>query len=533
MTRRNRARGATAGRGSAGNRGSAGAVAGGAALFDPLFQNLITNNTMSEEDYRLAILNALLRTPHRNFAPYIPLFKHVHEVDPLFFGHLAAWYFENGSVHDLKQLFIACMATSNFSAEYREAAACLVDKLPPFQVERVVRMVRGYKDNGTFVAGVATSVPRSFRSAIEQYLYEREKNKKSFDSAVLHARKPLKTLYASLRIKPGPYAQQILFDDKPPEESRLAILKQIAKSTDSGEQARLIVENNIPYRIAVSCVKTVTPSILVALVNAMSPQEVINNMASLKKRGAMDNKDLRSLIDKKLEQAKTDSRVSALKTREAIKSAGLDEEMTKKVESVGDVQIKSKKRIARSTAILIDKSGSMEQAIAVGKQIASIVAPVCDAGLYVYAFDTMAFPIKAAGSELSDWEKAFKGITANGGTSCGVAVEMMRRQKQSVEQIVMVTDQEENTQPYLVNALKAYETDFGLIPSVMIVNVGGNSGYLQKALETANMQVDTFIFSGDYYSLPSILPLLSGGTRLDLLMEIMSYPIPAKKVAVS
>ncbi len=529
MTRRNRSRGATTG-----NRGSAGAVAtGGTTLFDPLFQNLITNNKMSEEDYRLAILNALLRTPHRNFAPYIPLFKHVHDKDPLFFGHLAAWYFENGSVHDLKQLFIACMATSNFSAEYREAAACLVDKLPPFQVERVVRMVRGYKENGEFVAGVATSVPRSFKSAIEQYLYEREKNQKSFDSAVLHARKPLKTLYASLRIKPGPYAQQILFDDKPPEESRLAILKQIAKSTDSGEQARLIVENNIPYRIAVSCVKTMTPSILVALVNAMTPQEIINNMGSLKKRGAMDNKDLRALIDKKLEQAKTDSRVSALKTRQAIKSAGLDEEMEKKVEAVGDVQIKSKKRIGRSTAIHVDKSGSMEQAIEVGKQIASIVAPVCDAGLYVYAFDTMAFPIKAAGKELSDWEKAFKGITANGGTSCGVAVEMMRRSKEQVEQIVMVTDQEENTHPFLVQALQAYEKDLGVLPSVMIVNVGGNSGYLQRALESANMQVDTFIFTGDYYSLPSILPLLSGGTRLDLLMEIMAFPIPAKPAKVS
>lgn len=527
MTRRNRSRGAAPARGSAGAVATGGA---GATLFDPLFQSLITNDArLSEEDYRLAIINALLRTPHRNFAPYIPLFKHVHEKDPLFFGHLAAWYFENGSVHDLKQLFIACMATSNFSSEYRDAASCLVDKLPPFQVERVVRMIRGYKENGNFVPGVAASVPRSFRSTIEQYLAEREKNQKSFDSAVLHARKPLKTLYASLRIKPGPYAQRILFDDKPPEESRLAILKQIAKSTDSAEQARLIVENNIPYRIAVSCIKNVTPSILVALVNAMTPQEIINNMASLKKRGAMDNKDLRALIEGKLEKAKTDSRVSALKTREAIKSAGLDEEMTKKVEAVGDVQIKSKKRIARPTAVLVDKSGSMEQAIEVGKQIASIIAPVCDAGLFVYAFDTMAFPIKATGAELSDWEKAFKGITANGGTSCGVAVEMMRRQKERVEQIVMVTDQEENTQPYLVGALRAYEKDMGFVPSVMIVNVGGQSGYLQRALEAQNLQVDTVIFTGDYYSLPSILPLLSGGTRLDLLMEIMAYPIPAKK----
>jgi hypothetical protein len=61
---------------------------------------------MPEQDYRLNILNVLLRTPHRNVAPYMPLFADVHERDPLFFVRLAAWYNEVGAVHDLKQLFI-------------------------------------------------------------------------------------------------------------------------------------------------------------------------------------------------------------------------------------------------------------------------------------------------------------------------------------------------------------------------------------------------------------------------------------------
>src|SRR5262249_41352538 len=154
------------------------------------------------------------------------------------------------------------------------------------------------------------------------------------DNVVMHARKPLKALYASLRIKPGEYAQQVLFDNDPPADSRLFVLKQLAKTEDPAEQARLIVENKVPYRVAVSGLKHVTPSVLAALVAAMSPQELLNNLASLKKRGAMDNKDLRELIEAKLQQAKTDKRVSALKTREAVKSADLDEEMTRKVEAV-------------------------------------------------------------------------------------------------------------------------------------------------------------------------------------------------------
>jgi len=63
------------------------------------------------------------------------------------------------------------------------------------------------------------------------------------------------------------------------------------------------------------------------------------------------------------------------------------------------VTSKSKQsRIKKGTAVLVDKSGSMDQAIEVGKQVASLVAPICEAELYVYAFDSMAYPVKSKGS---------------------------------------------------------------------------------------------------------------------------------------
>lgn len=499
-----------------------------------MFEELINRSAnASEQDFRLIILNALLQSPHRQVAPYIPLFAHVHDRDPIFFAHLAVWYFEHGSVRDLKQLFVAFLATSRFSDEYRSAGLALLQKLPPFEVERVLGLIKGHNESGQRIEGISPSVPRSVKTTIEHYLKERESNRESFDKAVLHARKPLKTLYASLRIKPGEYAQKILFENEPPENSRLFVLKLLAKSSDSVEQAKLIAEHNIPYRVAISGLKQMTPSVLSALVCAMTPQEIINNLASLKKRGAMDNDELRKIIEAKLKEAESDKRVSALKTRQALKSADLDDDMAKKLESVGDKQIKSKAKIKRATALHIDKSGSMQVAIEVGKQIAAIIAPICESGLYVYAFDTMAYAIDTKGkSELSDWEKAFKGISSGGSTSCGVALEMMRRQKQKVEQIIMVTDQEENTAPNLAPTLKQYADELGLMPSVIIVQVAGNSKQLEQALAAQNMSVDCFKFNGDYYSLPSLLPMLAGGTRLDLLMEIMSYPLPERRLAV-
>jgi hypothetical protein len=494
-----------------------------------LFEDLIRRNAgAGEQDFRLAILNALLRTPHRQVEPYIVLFRFVYDRDPLFFGQLAFWYFDNGSVHDLKQLFIAFLATSKFSEEHRHAGLALLQKLPPYQVERVLTIVKGHREGEKCIEGISASVPRSLRTAIEQYLRERERNCDQFDGVVLHARKSLKSLYASLRIKPGDYAQRVLFDNDPPHGSRLHVLKELAKQPDAASQAKLIIENRIPYRVAISSIKQLTPSLLVALVNAMTPQEVINNLSSLKKRGAMDNADLRQLIEGKLEAAKTDKRVSALKSREAIKVAGLDEELTKRVEAVGDEQIKSKARIKRPTALHIDKSGSMQIAIEVGKQIAAISAPVCEAGLFVYAFDTIAYAITAKGSELSHWEKAFKGIQAGGGTSCGVALEMMRRKRERVEQIVMVTDQGENTPPMLLPTLQQYSSELGVTPDILLVNVGSCSDQLETQLSRAGFNCDTFTFTGDYYSLPSLLPMIAGGTRLELLMTIMSHPMPTR-----
>jgi hypothetical protein len=130
---------------------------------------------------------------------------------------------------------------------------------------------------------------------------------------------------------------------------------------------------------------------------------------------------------------------------------------------------------------------------------------------------------------LSHWEAAFKGINAAGGTACGAGVEVMRRKQQFVEQIIMVTDQGENQNPRLVQSLQAYSNDLHFTPNVIIVNVGRHDKTLERALDQAGLNYDTFTFSGDYYSLPSLLPLIAGGDRTQLLLEIMSVPLPERK----
>jgi hypothetical protein len=276
-------------------------------------------------------------------------------------------------------------------------------------------------------------------------------------------------------------------------------------------------------------VRKLTPAVLVALINTMSPQEVINSLGSLKQRGAMEHAEVKALIDEKLAHAQGDARVSAFKARVAADAAELDAETAARLERITDEQVRKRGTISKPTALLIDRSGSMEHAIEVGKRLAALISGIAEAGLVVYAFDTMPYPIQAQGTALSDWERAFQHIKAGGGTSIGCSLEALRLKKQGVEQIILVTDEGENTAPYFAEVYDAYRRDLNVAPSVVIVKVGSASDHVERKLREKQVQVDTFTFAGDYYSLPNLVPLLSRPSRLELLLEILETPLPVRE----
>ncbi|NER97685.1 MAG: VWA domain-containing protein [Symploca sp. SIO1B1] len=471
----------------------------------------------TERDLRLEMLNSLLTTPHRQLEQVAELHKMMVELDPIFYGHLAVWYRGNGDVRDHQEVFTANLLTSNLT-EHRHAGFTMLQEFPPYQVARIVDFLKVHRGK----------VPRSTRTAVRRYLQKREKNHAFFDKAALRGRKAMKHLYASLHIKPSTRADAVLFKDNPPEDSMAFQLKLLALASSPLEQAQLIVEHQIPYTVAIGAIRQLTPTVLVALINAMSPQEVINNLKSLKARGAMDNPQVKALINEKLEQAQSSSRVSALKSRVAANVSQLDQETAARLERVMDEQVKLRGKITKPTALLVDKSSSMDSAIDIGKQIAALISGVTEADLVVYAFDTMPYPVQAAGRNLSDWEKAFQHIIAGGATSIGCSLEAMRLRKQLVEQIILVTDQGENTAPYFDDAFDAYCHQLAVKPSVVIVKVGYSYDWLERKLKERQVQVDTLTFAGDYYSLPNLVPLLSRPSRLELLMEILETPLPVR-----
>src|SRR5262249_25133276 len=161
------------------------------------------------------------------------------------------------------------------------------------------------------------------------------------------------------------------------------------------------------------------------------------------------------------------------------------------------------------------KSGSMQQALEVGRQLGAMISSVCAADLFAYAFDGAAYPVVPEGPALADWEKAIVGIRCGGSTSCGAAVEAMRQKKHRVEQFVFVTDEGENAAPLFKDAYEAYVKDVGVRPGVVIVKIGQTTNQLELACKALGVPPHVVEFRGDYYALPNVIPLLTQPSQAD------------------
>src|SRR6516225_6384773 len=228
---------------------------------------MAARQTNPEQDLRLAILNSLLTTPHRELAQIHPIHQEIVAKDPRFYVRLAAWYADNGDVRDHKEMFIITLILSEFEG-HRDVGLAMLRGLPPYEVVRVLDFIHGRKKTKKVRAeskqkgkrgkaaakaaepapiqkvvedfGLFRNPPRALKTEITRYLREREADPEWFDGSVLIARKAIKRLYALLHVKPGTRAQRILFEEDPPADSRLAALKKLARAKTPVEQARTI-----------------------------------------------------------------------------------------------------------------------------------------------------------------------------------------------------------------------------------------------------------------------------------------------------
>lgn len=514
-------------------------------------RNVVQAVPATEVDIRVRILNSFMSCPHRDTDQIKRIHEEIREQDPLFYSHLACWYLKKGEVRDHNEVFAAMLITDSY-IDNREVGLALFRRHAIFMKDRILGFIRGKKvkirvktgknlmKKGKSISevrmeekfvGMKNSTPSSFETEVKNYLRWLESDNSRFDSTALKNRADLKNLYVKLKVSPSDRAQAILFEKKIPKDSKLSVLEEISKASPV-KSAKLIVENKIPYTVAIGLVEKITPSVLVALINSMSPMEVINNMASLEEKGAMKNVKTKALIQEKLKKAEKTKNVSTLKSKVAAKTGRIkDEAVLKQLDKVADIQVKKSGVISDPIAVFVDRSSSMREAIEVGKSTAALISGATVAELSVVAFDTTPMEVVSEGPSLSDWEKAFRPVRPGGCTSMGCALSYLLMKKRVVETIVVITDEGENSSPMFTSVYHRYEKEMGKSPNVVIIHVGSQGTTFSSNLKSANIDFDMYTpAGGDYYALPGLIPLLAKTSKLDLVMEIMETPLLSRGV---
>ncbi|MBS2036418.1 hypothetical protein JST97_15615 [bacterium] len=457
---------------------------------------------------RQTLLNSFLEASHGKLQPLGEKHARALQMDPLLYGHLSRWYQNHGSLRDHQELFGAHLLRSP-DADFREHAKVLVQTLRPYQMARMVRYSKEVLKNSN----------RSLKSAVNFYLKRREADALWFDECVLRDRRSMRYLYATMHVKPGQRAQQVLFAEKPPADSRLRVVRQLhSLRSQPRMQAELIKQYRIQFTTALGAAGALVPELLDALVSVMTPQQLINNLGFLQRRGALQVPALRAQVMEKIQQGKTESRVHDAKSLAALKHLQPDEGLRKELMEMSQTRLRARGSIIKPTALLVDKSGSMEVCVEIGKMLACLCSTIAEAPLYVEAFDADSFTVNCSEPTFEAWERAFRHIRADGCTSIGAPLAKLRNR--AYEQVLLISDGVENTRPFFCEELKRTGRDI----EVVWLKVGGQARTkLDESAERLGVPMRIIPFNGDYYNLPNLVPMLC--SRRTLVSEVLEYPL--------
>lgn len=494
-----------------------------------------------ENRARNVMYKHLMSVPHREWEQPLAELRTALETDSDFISRTCVFLATGGTnIRDQVDMGIITLlqAPATFP-EYREAGRCLLlgqpvyairtsvpagleilpsfPGLPPFRIFRIAKEINESEHK----------VPRLMKSIMRDYLWKLETNDLRWDSVAMMNRKAMHNAYMTFHVHPSERARLTLHENNPPEDSSLATLKLIANSTDPNEQARLLAQHKIPYRIASTIMPKMSPAVAVALIDAMSPTEALNSRSWIESSGVLEMREVKDLFLAKIANA-----TASIASADHRKSAqGSDEEVEAAVVDAKQKAVEKAEKIEKNLLILVDRSGSMENAIETAVQFGARIAPLCVGDFMVVYHNDMGKILDVEDrTSLASWEKAFKGIPAGGSTQQQRGLQVALQAGFEPEAIVMITDGGENGGSNVTQTIVNYgnNTDTDVHVIMIGVDVKPNQNVLSERLKQSGLRFDELMFEGDYYLFDQVGALLGGPPQKSIVERIMETELPRR-----
>lgn len=462
------------------------------------------------------ILAELSKSPHGKLQEYVAIGQQAAKQEPEFFAHLIAWDRIRGAIRDAKVALPIVALSSPADEEFTENALAHISLLGPREFLRAYRFVLEVRPAGRM---------RQIRRLTECYLREKENDRRGFDRTALQHRKVLKELYALSHVKPSKRADEILFKGIYTDGSVFAEVAKL-KDMSPAEAAGTIMERKIPFLIAMGALgkKAQEPDLVLALIERMTPTELVTNTKMLEKLGIKTNPALRGAYESALKKA-SGSKANLLKTTKAAESVD-DEDLCEKLRGVQERQIQALGGVEGNWLVLGDKSGSMAHSIEAAKHVAGTLAKMVKGKVWLVFFDTTPMTLDVTGAPLDIINKATQHIRAGGGTSIGCGLQRMLDEKAEIDGIAIISDGGENTAPFFPVVYEKYSKWAGKEVPVYLYQTYGEPPALIGAMNVARLDMQVFDIRGgtDYYALPNLVATMRTN-RYSLIDEVMATPL--------
>jgi hypothetical protein len=374
----------------------------------------------------------------------------------------------------------------------------------------------------------------------------REENTGWFDRTALQHRESLRALYSYLRIKPSERAQIILNRGTTgggkngggkvrvgyPAGSVFEAVANLKTMTPQ-QAAGAIMGMKIPLLVVLGALgeRVKDPAICLAMIEAMTPAELMNNSKMLEKLGIKTNPALRGAYSAALGRA-GDNKKGAATLKASKAAAAVDDEVIReKLMALQEKQIgrakeaKEAKGLEGDWLILGDKSGSMNTAIEWARQLAATVAKFTKGDTHLFFFDTEPRYIEATGKTLEQLTSLTRNIGAGGGTSIGCGLRAAMDRKLNIDGIVLVSDGAEHQPPYFHQEYATLVNGTDKQVPIYFCRVPGEQDALTSRLKGLGINVQVIdVDGGDYYSIPNIIKTFRANVY-SLFDEIMETPL--------
>lgn len=490
------------------------------------------------------IIAELTKSAHGDLSAYLEVGRRAALQDPDFFAHLVAWNHVKGQVRDAK-IALPVIALLNYydvaKREYIDNALAHLGDLRPQDLRRV------FFETKRFDKAAKKSVPvpaflnsaqapkRLLRRFVTRYLRDLEQDRRRFEYAAVLHHKTLRLLYWKYRISCPEWVSEILYHAVRGRGkwTPVGIFEKIHRLHEMPleEAAGTIVKFKIPFLVARGALgaRAKEPDAVLALLQVMTPSDLVTNTGWLEKVGVKTNPALRAAFEAGIGRAAASKTAKVtLKTTRAAEALADDAVLSQKLNALQEKQLEKVATVDGDWLVLGDKSGSMESAIDMARDMAATLSRMVTGKVHLVFFDTMPFYINATGKTLEELKRLTRGVTAGGATSIGCGLRAMIDRKVQVDGIAIISDGGENNNPQFGDEYARYVKAFDTEPTVYLYQTAGESDvHFRRSCVENHVDVQVLDIRGqkvDYYSMPNIAQTMRV-SRYSLLDEIMATPL--------